>query len=174
MYRRFCRFLDGLYTAGGVVAALFLIAILVLIVAQMVARWTNTTLSGAPNYAGYCMAAASFFAFAHALNRGAHIRVSLLLNLLGTRRYWLEVFCFLAGFVITSYVAFYAIRANQWSHKFNDISQGQDATPLWIPQLAMSIGAVLLAVCFLDNVVRLLVLKRHAIVSDALEDAGEL
>ena len=64
-YRRLCRFLDGLYTAGGVLASLFLIAILVLIVAQMLARWTSTTFSGAPNYAGYCMAAASFLAFAH-------------------------------------------------------------------------------------------------------------
>ncbi len=168
-YRRLCRFLDGLYTAGGVLASLFLIAILVLIVAQMLARWTSTTFSGAPNYAGYCMAAASFLAFAHALNRGAHIRVSILLNALGTRKYWLEVFCFLVGSAASSYLAWYAIRANIWSHKFNDISQGQDATPIWIPQLGMSIGAVLLAVCFWDNLIRLLVLKQHAIQSNVLE-----
>ena len=168
-YRRLCRFLDGLYTAGGVLASLFLIAILVLIVAQMVARWTSTTFSGAPNYAGYCMAAASFLAFAHALNRGAHIRVSILLNALGTHKYWLEVFCFLVGSAASSYLAWYAIRANIWSHKFNDISQGQDATPIWIPQLGMSIGAVLLAVCFWDNLIRLLVLKQHAIQSNVLE-----
>lgn len=173
-YQRLCRFLDGLYTAGGVLAALFLIAILFLIVAQMVARWTSTTLSGAPNYAGYCMAAASFFAFAHALSRGAHIRVSLLLNALGSKKYWLEVFCFGAGAVISSYVAWFAIRANLWSHKFNDISQGQDATPIWIPQLAMSIGAVLLAICFWDNFFRLLVLKEHALQSNAVEDQGEV
>jgi len=145
-YRRLCRFL-----------------------AQMLARWTSTTFSGAPNYAGYCMAAASFLAFAHALNRGAHIRVSILLNALGTRKYWLEVFCFLVGSAASSYLAWYAIRANIWSHKFNDISQGQDATPIWIPQLGMSIGAVLLAVCFWDNLIRLLVLKQHAIQSNVLE-----
>ena len=168
-YRRLCRFLDGLYTAGGVLASLFLIAILVLIVAQMVARWTSTTFSGAPNYAGYCMAAASFLAFAHALNRGAHIRVSILLNALGTHKYWLEFFCFLVGSAASSYLAWYAIRANIWSHKFNDISQGQDATPIWIPQLGMSVGAVLLAVCFWDNLIRLLVLKQHAIQSNVLE-----
>jgi len=168
VYRRICRVLDGLYVAGGVLASLFLIAILLLIVAQMVARWTTTTFSGAPNYAGYCMAAASFLAFAHALNRGAHIRVSILLNALGTRKYWLEVFCFLVGGAASTYLAWYAIRANIWSHKFNDISQGQDATPIWIPQLGMSIGAVLLAVCFWDNFVRLLVLKKHAIQSNVV------
>jgi len=171
-YRRLCRFLDHLYTASGVVAALFLITILLLIVAQMVARWTATTFSGAPNYAGYCMAAASFFAFAHALNRGAHIRVSLLLNALGEKKYWLEVFCFAVGGVTASYVAWFAIRANQWSHKFHDISQGQDATPIWIPQLSMSIGAVLLAICFWDNLIRLLVLKQHAIQSNTVDGPG--
>jgi len=169
VYRRVCRFLDGLYTAGGVLASLFLIAILVLIVAQMLARWTSTTFSGAPNYAGYCMAAASFLAFAHALNRGAHIRVSILLNALGSRKYWLEVFCFLVGGAASTYLAWYAIRANVWSHKFNDISQGQDATPIWIPQLGMSIGAVLLAICFWDNLIRLLVLKQHAIQSNVVQ-----
>ncbi len=174
LYKRICRFLDGLYLAGGVAAALFLCAILGLILAQMIARWTSTTFSGAPNYAGYCMAAASFFAFAHALNRGAHIRVSLLLNALGSHKYWLEVFCFAAGSVITTFIAWYAVRGNMWSHKFHDISQGQDATPLWIPQLSMSIGSILLAVCFWDNLVRLLILKQHAMQSNAIEETGEL
>jgi len=171
LYRKVCRALDHLYTAGGVLAALFLIAILLLIVVQMVARWTGTGIyvSGAPNYAGYCMAAASFLAFAHALNRGAHIRVGILLNALGDNaRRWLEVWCFGAGAVTTTYLAWFAIKATRWSHKFNDISQGQDATPIWIPQLGMVIGAVLLAICFWDNLVRLLVLKRHAIVSDGV------
>lgn len=170
-YRRVLRFLDGLYVAGGVLAALFLIAILVLIVVQMVARWTGTGqfVSGAPNYAGYCMAAASFFAFAHALNRGSHIRVSLLLNVMGKYRRWLEIWCFAVGAAAASYLAWYAIKATMWSKKFNDISQGQDATPLWIPQLGMAIGSVLLAICFWDNLVRLFVLKQHAIQSEKLK-----
>lgn len=167
-YQRICKALDGLYLAGGIMAALFLIAILLLIVAQMVARWTGQVLSGAPDYAGYCMAAASFLAFAHALNRGAHIRVSLLLNALKKSRYWLELWCFGLGAVVSSYLAWYAVKATRWSHKFNDISQGQDATPLWIPQLGMCIGAVLLAICFWDNLVRLIVLKKHAIVTDVV------
>ncbi len=169
-YRRVLRFLDGLYVAGGVLAALFLIAILVLIVVQMVARWTGTGqyVSGAPNYAGYCMAAASFLAFAHALNRGSHIRVSLLLNAMGKHRRWLEIWCFAVGAAAATYLAWYAVKATMWSKKFNDISQGQDATPLWIPQLGMSIGAILLAICFWDNLVRLFVLKKHAIEAEKL------
>ena len=72
--------LDFIYLAAGVLAALSLIAILLLIVVQMLARWTGEVFPGAPDYAGYAMAAASFLAFANALNRGSHIRVSILLN----------------------------------------------------------------------------------------------
>ena len=55
--------LDGLYLASGIAAAFCLIAILFLIVIQMLARWTGEMFPGAPNYAGYAMAAASFLAF---------------------------------------------------------------------------------------------------------------
>ncbi len=164
------RFLDGLYKAGGVLAALFLVAIISLIVIQMVARWTGEVFSGAPDYAGYCMAAASFFAFAYALNHGAHIRVSIVLNAMGSKRWWGEVWCFGIGSVVACYFAYYAIKTNYWSNKLNDISQGQDATPIWIPQLAMSIGSVLLAICFIDNLCRLIFTGNHAIQSNAIEE----
>ena len=64
------RLLDGLYFTGGVFAALCLISILAIIVAQMIARWTGMTFPGATSYAGYAMASASFFAFAHCAQQG--------------------------------------------------------------------------------------------------------
>jgi len=167
------RVLDKLYLAGGIIAALFLIAILALIVIQMLARWTGEVFSGAPDYAGYCMAGASFFAFAYALNHGAHIRVSILLNAMGSKRWWGEVWCFAIGALLSTYFAFYAIKANYWSRLLNDISQGQDATPIWIPQLSMSIGSVLLAICFWDNLCRLLFTGKHAIKSNVIEQEPE-
>jgi TRAP-type C4-dicarboxylate transport system permease small subunit len=163
--------LDALYFAGGVLAAGFLVLILVIIVAQMAARWFGFTFPGSTDYAGYCMAAASFFAFAHALNRGAHVRVSLLLAALGRRRWWGEVWCFTIASALSIYFAYYAIRGVQWSYKLGDVSQGQDATPLWIPQLPMAIGAVLLAVCFVDHLVRLLATGQHGITTDLVDQA---
>ena len=55
------------------------------------------------------------------------------------------------------------------SRKFKDVSQGQDATPLWIPQMAMAIGAVILAIAFWDNFIRVLFTGRHGVVEDAME-----
>jgi Tripartite ATP-independent periplasmic transporters, DctQ component len=84
--RRLRPWLDRLYDLCGGLAALFLIVLLLIIVAQMAARWSGQQFPGSTDYAGYCMAAASFLALAHTLNRGAHIRVALLLTRLGRWR----------------------------------------------------------------------------------------
>lgn len=163
------RALDGLYKFGAVLAAFCLAALLVVITAQMVTRWASIHFGGGADYAGYLMAAASFLSFAYALNQGAHIRVGLLLNLLGKNRNYLEFLCIAVGSVITSLLAWYSVRLVQMSWRFGDVSQGQDATPLWIVQTPMAIGAVLLALCFIDNLVTLILTGTSPIAARELE-----
>ena len=163
------RLLDHIYWLGGLLSAICLVALLVVIIAQMVARWTSVMFPGGADYAGYLMAAASFLAFAHALNQGAHIRVGMVLNLLGPRRPYGEFLCIGIGTLITGLLAWYSIRLVQMSWRFNDISQGQDAMPLWIVQLPMAVGAVMLALCFFDNFITLLVTGTSPIAARELE-----
>jgi TRAP-type C4-dicarboxylate transport system permease small subunit len=68
-----------------------------------------------------------------------------------------------------SYLAWFAVKAIYWSLKFKDISQGQDATPLWIVQLPVAFGAILLAICFWDNFISLLINRRDNIGGETLE-----
>ncbi len=165
------RFLDGLYTGAGMLAACCLLAMLVVIVLQMVARWSGIAFPGSAEYAGYLMASASFLAFAHTLNRGAHIRVTLLLNVVAGQKYWVELWGLLIGSTASSYLAFYAAKSVYWSYKLHDVSQGQDVTPIWIAQTPMAIGAAILAICFIDNLVALVVHKRDNIRSENLEQS---
>ncbi len=168
------KFLDFLYTAAGVLAGLCLIAILFLIVVQMLARWTGEVFPGAPDYAGYAMAAASFLAFANALNKGSHIRVSIVLNALGERARWfLEIWCFAIGTAVAWYVSYFTYRMLGFAIKFNDVSQGQDATPLWIPQSAMLIGMIILAIALTDNLISLLMTGKHPIIRDVTDTQAE-
>ena len=51
-----------------------------------------------------------------------------------------------------------------------DISQGQDKTPLWIPQSIMLVGAVVLAIALTDHLLQLIFKGQHGIVQ---EKAGE-
>ena len=165
------RILDGLYLGGGYLAALALVAIVVLIVVQWGARVQGVTFSVGSVYAGYAMAAASFFGFAYALNHDAHIRVTLLLGPLRGRGRWLaEVWCFAFGAAVTTWFAYHAIDFTYDSWRFNFLSDGADATPLWIPQALMCAGALLFATCFWDNLLTLLVRGRSNVVETTLDE----
>lgn len=165
--------LDRIYLSAGIVAAICMICILVLILLQMLARWTGEMLPGTTDYAGYFMAASSFFAFAYALNYGAHIRVNLFLRLLGKYRRAGEIWCFAIASALGAYLAYYAIKTTRFSYILEDKSQGLDATPLWIPQSAMAIGAVILAIALFDNLVRLIFVGDHFAHSRTVETDRE-
>ncbi|MFC3614807.1 TRAP transporter small permease [Lutimaribacter marinistellae] len=164
--------LDFTYLAAGVLASLCLIAILVLIVLQMLARWIGEVAPGIPEYAGYFMAAASFLAFANALNRGSHIRVSILLNAVPPHiARWIDVWCFAIGTAVMWYVVYYGWRFVNFSIMINDISQGQDRTPLWIPQSFMLLGAVIMAIALTDHLIHLLFDGKHRIQRDLVDQS---
>ncbi|HYC38740.1 MAG TPA: TRAP transporter small permease [Usitatibacter sp.] len=150
-------FLDHLYDAAGYAAAFFMIGVLLMVLASVLGRAAGFNLRGSDAYAGYAMAAASFLALAHTLKRGEHIRVTLFLDRFGGRlRRPLEIWSHLAGAFFCAALAWYSVRLVWQSHAFNDISQGNDATPLWIPQLAMAAGAIVLLVAMVDDLVRVL------------------
>lgn len=188
------RVLDGVYFASGIISAFFMVMILLLIVAQMVARWTSVALPGTTEFAGYAMAATSFFALSHALTRGAHIRVSILLNINRFLNRWLDLFAVFGAAIIATYFAIFAIKTNILSEMINDRTQGQDQipewvvslfsldfsgamsgssdlvyTPIWIPQLSMSIGTVLLAIALWDTLYRMIITSENPIKSEAVE-----
>ena len=74
------RALDLLYRTCGGLAAMFLAAIAILILTQVVARLTGFFLPAASDFAGFCLAASSFLALAYTFRAGTHIRVVLLLQ----------------------------------------------------------------------------------------------
>ena len=120
------------------------------------------------------IARATARAFANALNHGAHIRVSVLLNAVPSRpKKLLEIWCFALAAAIAWYFTYYAYWFVYWSWKFNEVSQGQDASLLWIPQSVMVLGGGLLALALTDNLVHVLLKGEHRIVRDTVESHGE-
>jgi TRAP-type C4-dicarboxylate transport system permease small subunit len=149
------RYLDALYDAAAYLAAFFLVGTLAMVALGIVARLMNWFIAGTDSYAGYCMAAAGFLALAHTLKRGEHIRVTLVLEHVPARaRRALELWSLAAATVLALAFAWYSVRLTFQSWQFNDISTGNDATPLWIPQLAMAFGTIVLAIAFVDELVR--------------------
>lgn len=195
------RLLDRIYLLSGIAAACFMVSILTLILAQMIARWSGAPFQGATEFAGYAMACTSFFALSHALTRGAHIRVSIFLNASRRTARWLDPLAMFISALTATYFARFAIKTNIFSAILNDRTQGQDQvpewllalitmagtwpsewselwantdngwvyTPIWLPQIAMSVGTVLLAICLWDMLFRTLIAGGSPIESEAVE-----
>jgi TRAP-type C4-dicarboxylate transport system permease small subunit len=146
--------LDLLYDAAAWAGAFFMVGVLLMVLASVLGRLLDFNLRGSDAYAGYCMAAAAFLAAAHTLKRNEHIRVTLLLERFGHRvTHLLEIWCHLAGAFFCTVFAIFSVRLAWQSYTFNDVSQGNDATPLWIPQISMAVGACVLLVAMIDDLV---------------------
>jgi TRAP-type C4-dicarboxylate transport system permease small subunit len=153
--------MDRIYLYCGYLAAFFLCCIFLTTILQVASRLSGVNITGLTDYAGYFMAASTFLAFAHTFNHGAHIRIELFLSMMGRFRRFAECFSFLVSAAIAGWLCYYAWSMVYWSWTLNDISQGLDATPIWIPQLSMAIGMSLLAICVLDHSLRLILTGDH-------------
>ena len=159
--------LDRLYAFAGWLAAVFMIGTLVMVMIGITGRILGFYVRGTDSYAGYCMAACGFLALAYTLRRNEHIRVTLILNhvpasALRAREIW----GYAVAVLLAGALAWFSVRLAWQSHAFNDRSTGVDATPLWIPQLSMAIGTVVLFIAFVDGLIGTLRGQREG-------DAGE-
>ncbi len=147
-----------------------MIGCLVMVLISISGRAFGFHLRGTDAYSGYCMAAAGFLALAHTLKRGEHIRVTLALDRMSVRgRHVMEIISHVVGLLFSGMFALYAMRLVYQSYTLGDISQGNDATPMWIPQIAMAVGATILFVAVADELVLHLSGKHRAIVNDELK-----
>lgn len=166
------RFLDALYDAAGYLAAFFMIGTLAMVLLGIAGRLLDFYVRGTDAYAGYCMAASGFLALAHTLKRGEHIRVTLIVqSLKGGARHALELWCYGAACLLAGFLAWFSVRLAWQSYTFHDISTGNDATPLWIPQLSMALGTLVLLIAFIDEFVIEVRGRRHMRAPAAAEPA---
>ncbi|PPR21574.1 MAG: hypothetical protein CFH40_01569 [Alphaproteobacteria bacterium MarineAlpha10_Bin3] len=166
--------LDGLYRLSGYLAGFFLAAIGALIVAQIVGRFIGVAID-AIEVSGFCMAASTFFGLASAFKHGTHIRVNLLIRRFsGTPRKTAELWCTGIGALAAGYFSYQAIAMVWDTFSFGDMTKGLIIMALWIPQLAMATGAVILTLALADEFVSVLRGREPSYVSaDPMNQVGE-
>jgi TRAP-type C4-dicarboxylate transport system permease small subunit len=148
------RGLDALFNAAGALAAAAVFAVFVLMIVASVGRFAGWRVGGINDIVSWLTAAASFFAMAHAFKHGDFVRVTLLLEKLQPRaRHVFEAASLLVATVAVGYLAWWAARFTWESWQFNDIAGGLIVIPIWIPQTSFVLGAVLLLLAVLDELV---------------------
>jgi TRAP-type C4-dicarboxylate transport system permease small subunit len=146
------RALDALYDAAAYLAALLLIGTLLSILLGIFGRLLDFQVRGSDAYAGYLMAGSGFLALAHTLKRGEHIRVTVVSRLLhGHANKLLELIAIGVGALLAIVLAWFSVRLVWLSYTLHDISTGNDATPLWLPEIGMALGTVIFAIAVIDE-----------------------
>jgi len=146
--------LAWLYDAAGYLAAFFVFGIFAVMIGQTVMRELGLKTSGADDLTKWFSAAAAFLAMAHAFRRGDFVRVTLLIDNVGPRtRRVMELASLAVASAACAYLAFWATRSTYESWLYKDMSDGVIAVALWIPQLSFVVGAILLALAVIEQLV---------------------
>ena len=163
------RVLDGIYAGALVIACLAMVAIAVLVMAQILGRMTDRTLlllGAAPlglsipslsDFGGFLFVASATLALPATLRAGGHVRVSLLLSLGGPMLRRIQgAVVLIAALALAGFAAWHSGAQALDSWRFNSVSFGMVRVPLWIPQGVMTIGFGLLLVAIIDELVAVL------------------
>jgi len=158
--------LDTLYRITLWFSALCLVAIALLVGAQLAMRLVDGTLAllhlprtdfvilSLNEICGYLLAGASFLALAGTLKAGAHIRVTLVLSALSEQaRRYVEIWAFGFAAAACGYMTYQFATFTWVSFRFHEVSPGVIRVPLAYPQAAMALGALMLTVALIDELV---------------------
>src|SRR5690606_32880972 len=108
-----------------------------------------------PSYAdiaGFFLAATSFLGLAATLRAGDLIRVNLLLQRMspGVRRFC-ELWATGIGALVSAYATWYSVLLAMDAYRYNELSTGVVAIPMWIPQISMILGLAILTIALADG-----------------------
>ena len=170
------RLLDRLYAASGALAALCLVGIFLVMLAQSFGREGGVFVRGADDIVAWLCAATAFLALGHTFRHGELVRVGLWLDMLGTRGRWLgELFALGITSAFVAYMLWAVVRFVYDSWQFKELAQGLIKVPIWIPQLCFVVGVLIFFVAVLDELMRVLRKEKptYQLAEEARRAAGD-
>ena len=141
----FGRLADKLSDIGGALSALCIVAILVIVCAEVVLRQFKMSLLVTDEIGGYFNAAAVFLGLAYTLRTGGFIRVEVVYDILPSRLRTAARWLFtLASTAFVGTIFYYACLHVQYAFIQDTRAVSVFETPEWIPQSIMVLGLGLL------------------------------
>ena len=147
-------FLKSTYKISGYIAAIFLVLVAVFILTGISSRIFGFYIRGLAEYSGYSMGASSFFALAYTFYDKAHIRITLFIEKIESKkRRFAEIWCLSVASFFSGFMAYYFIKMVIISIKFEERSEGGDEILIWIPQSSLAIGSFVFFICVFHHLV---------------------
>lgn len=140
--------------ACEVICGLFLLAMIVLIGAEAIARnCFGTSLQITDEVGGYLLVALTFLSMSVAESHGSFHRVELVqMRLKPAARIVSQIVFDLMSLAASALVTWQLLRLAINSWRAEDVAPTPLATPLWLPQLSMGLGMALLCLALLRTI----------------------
>ncbi len=142
--------------ASVYIAIVSLLLLVLVVTLGVITRYVfNRPLIGGDEIASYCMLLVVFLGLAQTLAEEGHIRIDILVRFLGPRaQAVVECMAYTLGVLFTVFLAtaVFTRIENFWVR--NTVSIGGTGMPLYLPALALLLGAVMLALMMLVNALR--------------------
>mgnify|MGYP003625545396 CR=1 FL=1 len=160
--------LDKLYKIAGALAAACLVAMTLCVITSIVSRLMSIYVPGLTEVAGYLMAATNCLALAYTFRSKAHIQVTLFIDKLpvaGQRA--AHLFALAVTAIVSIYLAYYMTRLTYFSWEYHEVSDGSIAIALWMPQIVVALGTIILAISLVHSFIEYYVM----LITDTVEES---
>ena len=143
---RFLRGIDTCSKWGAYLSSLAMLSIVSLILVEIVLRslfHTSTLISD--EYSGYLMVTLIMMGLSHTFTKGSHIRITIITERLhGRVAQGLDLIVTLAALTLCSYALYHSLWMVQDTYSYGILADSISETPLYIPQIMIPAGFLLL------------------------------
>jgi len=156
MIDRLLRWVDTCSKVSAYLSALAMLLIVTLILVEISARtFFNTSTLISDEYSGYLMVALIMLGLSHTLGEGSHIRITILAEYLkGRPAQLLELVVTLAALALGLFAFYHAMLMVQDTFKYDILADSLSETPLYLPQIFIPLGLLLLNLQLLAHFLR--------------------
>ncbi len=154
--KRLALWIDRLTDVFAYLSAFLLIITIILIVANItLMSLTGKSIMITDEYSAYMFAGFVMFGLAYTLKNNGHIRISVLTSRLSPNIQMIfRVYALIAVFIFTVYIFYYSVYMVYQAYIYQMRSDTVAQTLLWIPQLVMPIGFLVLALQIISEIIK--------------------
>lgn len=148
--------MDRLIACARVLSVLCLCAMVLVLIATLVLRPFGLLVPSSEIIVSFLMVGMAFFGLVYAYAEGVHVRVDALYkHLSASLRHAVGLISYFGAAALCVAITVYSGRLTWTAIRFNDLSDGLVAIPMWIPLCTVPLGFGLFALALLRDGLRL-------------------
>lgn len=149
--------MERLSRCAGALAVMCLCGMVLVLAATLVLRPFGVLVPSSEIITTFLMVGMAFLGMVYAYTEKVHVRVDALYRRLPrTLRHWTDILVCSGATILCASIAFYSWRLTALAYRFDDLSDGLIAIPMWIPLGVVPLGFGLFALALLRDTLRVL------------------